>query len=100
MIAEQGREREAAKLGEARARKRQAVEINDSVVQGLTAALYALELGDATMCELYLQRTLTAAREMMTDLVAPLSGEDASPGDLVRTSPAVVSEARPGSARG
>ena len=37
----------AAHLREAQVRRRQALEINDNVVQGLSAALYALEAGDA-----------------------------------------------------
>ena len=39
------REAMAARLGEAQLRRRQALEINDNVVQGLVAAVYALELG-------------------------------------------------------
>ena len=61
------REREAAalRLNETQLRRRQAVEINDNIVQGLTAALYALELGDAESCRGYLDATLSAARSMM-----------------------------------
>lgn len=65
----------------AQARRQQAVEINDNVVQGLTAALYALELEDLPRCTAYLTQTLEAARRMMGDLVDPQD-------PLVRTTPA------------
>lgn len=73
------REREAAAvaLHEQQLRRRQTVEINDNIVQGLTAALYALELGDGDGCRSYLDTTLASARSMMEP--------DA---DLVRTEPA------------
>lgn len=44
--AEEARHEAAVKLGEFHERQRQACEINDTVVQGLTATLYALEPGD------------------------------------------------------
>ena len=83
--AEQSREEHAERLGESRARQQQATEINDHVVQGLTAALYALELEDLDRARDYIRQTLDAARGMMTDLAAPLTGEEAEPGDLVRS---------------
>ena len=46
VLAEHSREEAAIRLGDAQLRRRQASEINDNVVQGLTAAGYALELGD------------------------------------------------------
>jgi PAS domain S-box-containing protein len=77
----------AASLREAQVRRRQAMEINDNVVQGLTAATYALEQGDGEATSAYLRRTLSAARRMMNDLLDPLNGEDLQPGDLVRAAP-------------
>jgi PAS domain S-box-containing protein len=74
----------AAHLQEAQLRRHQALEINDNVVQGLTSALYALEMGDTTRSTSYLRRTLAAAGRMIDDLVMPLSGEDPQPSDLVR----------------
>ena len=74
----------AATLREAEVRRRQALEINDNVVQGLTAAAYSLEQGDVTGSSAYLQKTLAAARHMMNDWLDPLNGEDLRPGDLVR----------------
>jgi PAS domain S-box-containing protein len=77
----------AARLGEVRLRRRQAVEINDNVVQGLSASVYALEHGDPTASLSYLRRTLGAARRMMTDLLDPQDGEQVRAGDLVRSTP-------------
>ena len=68
-----------------RTRRQTALEINDSVVQGLTAALYALELEDTDAVRDYLRRTLDAAREIITDLVGPEG--PIAPGDLLRNSP-------------
>jgi PAS domain S-box-containing protein len=87
--AEQEQEQHASRLFEAELRRTQAVEINDNVVQGLTAALYALELEDVPRAVTYLTHTLESARRMMSDLITPLDGElDA--GALVRNEPASV----------
>lgn len=80
----------AARLGEAQLRRRQALEINDNVVQGLVTALYALDQGEVEGSMSYLDRTLTAARTMMDDLLDPLDGAGLQPGDLVRSAPAVI----------
>ncbi len=87
--AEQDREQQAARLIEADVRRAQAVEINDNVVQGLTAALYALELEDADRASTYLMHTLESARRMMADLTTPLDGA-LDPVGLVRNEPASV----------
>jgi len=84
--AEEEREAHAARVHEEQTRRQAALEINDSVVQGLTAALYALELEDTDSVRDYVRRTLDSARAIITDLVGPLEGPVA-PGDLVRTSP-------------
>lgn len=80
----------AAHLREAQVRRRQALEINDNVVQGLSAALYALEAGDARVALGLQRRTLAAARQMMSDLLDPLDGTDLQPGDLVRSRASTV----------
>jgi PAS domain S-box-containing protein len=77
VLADREREAAALRLNEVKLRRRQAVEINDNIVQGVTAAMYALELGDADSCRSYLEATLAAARSMMEP--------DA---DLVRSEPA------------
>ncbi|MGZ4446937.1 MAG: PAS domain-containing protein [Nocardioides sp.] len=90
VLAEQAREEHAARAQEEQLRRRQALEINDNVVQGLTAALYALEMDDAQSSTTYLRRTLGSARQMITDLVAPFEGEDLGPGDLVRSTASTI----------
>jgi PAS domain S-box-containing protein len=80
----------AARLGEAQLRRRQALEINDNVVQGLVAAVYALDQGEVERSLSFLDRTLSSARAMMDDLLDPLDGAGLQPGDLVRTGPATI----------
>jgi PAS domain S-box-containing protein len=89
--AEEERERHAARVHEEQTRRQAALEINDSVVQGLTAALYALELEDTDAVRDSVRRTLDAARAIITDLVGPQHGP-VEPGDLVRTSPSSLGE--------
>jgi hypothetical protein len=85
VLAEEEREAHAARVHEEQTRRQAALEINDSVVQGLTAALYALELEDTDAVLDYVRRTLDSARAIITDLVGPIKGPIA-PGDLVRSS--------------
>ncbi len=80
----------ASRLGEAQLRRRQALEINDNVVQGLVAAAYALDQGQVPNSQSYLEQTLSAARAMMDDLLEPLDGQGLQPGDLVRMTPAAI----------
>ncbi len=82
----------AARLAEAQLRRRQALEINDSVVQGLVAAVYALDQGAVSGSAAYLDHTLAAARAMMDDLLEPLDGHGLRPGDLVRSAPAAIGD--------
>jgi PAS domain S-box-containing protein len=89
------REAMAARLAEAQLRRRQALEINDSVVQGLVAAVYALDQKSVSGAASYLDHTLAAARAMMDDLLEPLDGQGLRPGDLVRTAPAAIGD-KPG----
>jgi PAS domain S-box-containing protein len=78
-------EETAQRLRDAQLRRRQALEINDNVVQGLTIAVYAIEDGDYDRAVSYLDRTLSAGRKMMNDLLEPLDRGDLSPGELVRS---------------
>ena len=82
----------AATLREAVVRRRQALEINDNVVQGLTAAVLTLEDGDLPAATSFVERTLAAARRMMNDWLQPLDGQDLRPGDLVRASHSSLDE--------
>jgi PAS domain S-box-containing protein len=88
------REAVAAHFAEAQLKRRQALEINDNLVQGLVAAVYALDQGQVEISADYLTRTLSAARAMMDDLLEPLGGDGLRPGDLVRTAPAVIGAER------
>ena len=87
--ADEERERHAARVHEEQTRRQAALEINDSVVQGLTAALYALELEDTDAVRDYVRRTLDSARAIITNLVGPIEGTIA-PGDLIRSSPTTL----------
>ena len=89
VLAEDEREQHAARVHEELTRRQAALEINDSVVQGLTAALYALELDDTDAVRDYVRRTLDSARAIITDLVGPIEGSVA-PGDLVRSEPSTL----------
>ncbi len=81
------REAMATRLGESQQRRRQALEINDNVVQGLTSAVYALDQDDLGSAHSFLERTLASARVMMDDLLEP-RGQDLRAGDLIRMEPA------------
>jgi PAS domain S-box-containing protein len=91
VVADEEREKHAARVHEEQTRRQAALEINDSVVQGLTAALYALELEDTDAVRDYVRRTLDSARAIITDLVGPIKGPVA-PGDLVRSSPSTLGD--------
>lgn len=85
VVAEHAQEELAARMAEAQLRRRQALELNDTVVQGLVAATYALELDDSDQVGTHLAGTLSAARGMMDDLLMPREEETPLlPGDLVR----------------
>jgi PAS domain S-box-containing protein len=75
----------AATLREVQVRRRQALEINDNVVQGLTAARYALDLGDSAAGASFVERALAGARHLMNDWLNPPDGSRLEAGDLVRT---------------
>ncbi|CAM3870357.1 response regulator [Smaragdicoccus niigatensis] len=90
------REQLAAQLREVQVRRRQALEVNDNIVQGLVAAVLAMNHNPG-MAKSYMETTLAAARRLMDDWLEPLSGEDLRPGDLIRRSPStlVVEQAAP-----
>ncbi|GEP38950.1 hypothetical protein NPS01_26130 [Nocardioides psychrotolerans] len=93
VLAETEREHAAVRLGEAHERRRQASELNDNVVQGLTTAIYALELEDTARAWQLLQNTLEAARGLMSGLGGGEAGKEIPDSDLLRTSAARVSPA-------
>ena len=70
-------------------RQRQAVELNDNVVQGLVAAQLALSLDEREMGAEAVADTLAKARAIITDLLGESGTElELGPGDLVRAQPA------------
>ncbi len=77
--AEQAQEETAVRLSQELQSRRQAAELNDNVVQGLTAAMYAAELGDLERTRAYVAETLAKASRMLDDLM--LAGGDP---DLLR----------------
>ena len=92
------REEEERQRDQAAALRRvQALEINDNVLQGLSAAIYTLEQGDADGALQMARATLGSARSLVADLLgAPVVDQDVEPGALVRGGPAPrVREARP-----
>ena len=62
-------------LAEQQMRRRQALEINDNVVQGLAVAKYAFDLGDTDKARKAVEGTLAAARRIITDLLEEMGDE-------------------------
>jgi hypothetical protein len=72
-------------------RERQALEINDNIVQGLTVAKYAMTMGADDHSRRAIEETLKHARAIITDLLGePGSEIHLGPGDLRRSTPAAV----------
>jgi hypothetical protein len=68
-----------------RARERQALDIHDNIVQGLAEAQLAFDVGRPEQAREAVDRTLAAARRLITDLLGePGSGSELGPGDLRR----------------
>jgi len=77
-------------------RRREALEINDNIVQGLTVAQYASQSGRHDLAGDALETTLADARKMIGELVADLPSDTlARPGALRRRSPADPSRTDP-----
>lgn len=83
-------ERDAARLAQIERRRTQALEINDNVVQGLAAALLALEGADNETALKLIDRTLHTARGRIDELLQEAGGPEVHAGDLVRQQPAQV----------
>lgn len=72
-----------------RERERQALEIHDNIVQGLAEAQLAFDVGREQQARAAVDRTLAAARQLITELLGePGSGIELGPGDLRRSTPA------------
>jgi hypothetical protein len=75
-----------------RVRERQALEINDNIVQGLTVAKYAMSMGSEEQARTAIEDTLVRSRQIITDLLGEEGTGDLKPGDLRRSSAATVVE--------
>jgi hypothetical protein len=76
-------------LAEAQIRRKQALQINDDIVQGLAVAKYAFELGQENKGLQALEETLEAAKGIISELLQEIEPEQAlRPGSLVRDTPA------------
>jgi hypothetical protein len=72
-------------------RERQALEINDNIVQGLSVAKYALDQGEDEKSQKAVEETLKKARLIITELLGDEDSEVAlGPGELRRQRPATV----------
>lgn len=80
-------EQQRQEAREADLRRRQALEINDNVLQGLAATLYTMEQGDHRAAMHTARATLASARGMVDELMSRPGG-DVAPGALVRDQPA------------
>ena len=87
VLAEGAREQLVANLREAQVRRRQSLEINDNLVQGLTVAVMCMESGDRAGAAAHLEMVLDAARTMMNNLLVNPDGTPLVPGDLLRSTP-------------
>lgn len=81
----------AVRLHDREVRHREAIQINDTVVQGLVTAKYAAQLGDADAAAAAVERTLELARQLVSDL---MEGEPDmfEPGGLRRAVAATASD--------
>ena len=70
-------------------KQQQALEINDSIVQGLTVAQMALELDEREQSREALERTLVSARRIITELLGDTQSDGAR-ARMVRRTAAIV----------
>jgi hypothetical protein len=78
-----------------KARERQAVEINDNIVQGLTVAKYAIETGRDDQTRQAVGEALRNAQTMISGLLSEAERGVIEPGRLRRDAPAPVAPAAP-----
>ena len=86
-------EEAAARERDAKSRRRQALELNDEIVQGLAVAKMALETGQPDQGLRAVTHTLQRAQSIVSQLLEDISGGAGfKPGDLVRDKPAGFDE--------
>lgn len=74
-----------------RIRERQALELNDNIVQGLATAKYAIEAGADEASRRAIEETLVKARAIITELLGPEGSDiELGPGELRRERPATA----------
>jgi signal transduction histidine kinase len=72
-------------------RQRQALEINDGIVQGLATAKLSLELDQTAMTREALESTLASARGLITELLGEVAEQQTfAPGDMRRSRAALL----------
>ena len=72
-------------LAESKLRRKQALEINDNIVQGLAVAKYAFEAGQSAEGMAAVEGTLAAARAIISNLLEEIGRDQPLvPGSLVR----------------
>jgi hypothetical protein len=72
-------------LAESKLRRKQALEINDNIVQGLAVAKYAFEAGQTAEGMAAVEGTLAAARAIISNLLEEIGRDQPlAPGSLVR----------------
>lgn len=71
-------------------RERQALEINDNIVQGLAVAKMALESGDDEESRIAIEDTLRRSQTLISDLLGDSETDTLGPGDLRRQEAAGV----------
>ena len=82
--------RGAAMFEDLKARERQALEINDTIVQGLSVAKYSLDTGADDKTRAAIEHTLEQARTIISDLLG--DEDNFGPGDLRRQEAAQVTK--------
>lgn len=80
------------RLHDADLRRRQAMEINDNIVQGLTVAKMAMELDQTDESYRALDETLQKARGIISELLGDDATRHLGAGELVRAQPALVTD--------
>lgn len=77
---------EKARLAQhaAETRRRQALQVNDAIVQGLAVAKYALDLKLEDKAEEAIRKTLEKARSIVSELLDEAGGEGIPASDLLR----------------